>query len=325
MYGFESIEKSIYSLFFLLVVILSAPIFVKIIEKANQIIIKRLISILFLFFIINGYLSVFLQQKQIVLNKNMILFHEPSHYALALIPIAIIFLYQSKIIIKSISIFFIILLSLLLQNLTLLLGSFFISLLAIIRIKNLNLKRVFSLVIFIFLLVSFLAYIILNNPYFQERVLFVQENSSVLVYLSGWERAYFALVDSNLIGYGFNRMGYIETRSKYQDILDSLNLGDLNLYDGGTTASKIIYEFGIFGFIVILIYLLNFFKLTKKLISSRISSYNEVLFISYFLSYFFELFIRGVGYFSINCLLFASSFYWIFTKYFIYEHSPKYS
>jgi hypothetical protein len=108
-------------------------------------------------------------------------------------------------------------------------------------------------------------------------------------------------------------MGLVGPEGCYQDILSSMGYGDLNLYDGGANAFKLISELGIVGILILLIYLYYFAKSIIIIKRTSLRPY-QILLYSYFLSYFIELFVRGVGYFSYNLPFFLSSIYMIFSN-----------
>jgi hypothetical protein len=122
-----------------------------------------------------------------------------------------------------------------------------------------------------------------------------------------------SLLDSAFIGLGFNRMGLVGPEGDYQDILSSMGYGDLNLYDGGANSFKLIAELGIVGMLILLIYLYYFVKSINIIKRTSLRPY-QILLYSYFLAYFIELFVRGVGYFSFNLPFFLSSIYMIISN-----------
>ncbi|WP_281755914.1 hypothetical protein [Thermodesulfovibrio yellowstonii] len=330
LYGNNGIEKSIYSFILLFLIFLSAPLLVESIVKVSICRLEKILKIILLIFLIIGYFGFLLQQKGLVEGKNLLFFSEPSHYAIILLPVATIsILICTNYLSRFVLITLIFLLALLVENLTMLLSSAFITFL--IMSKSIKTDKILKTIL-IFFIFTFI-FVIMNKSYILDRVpLFTiskqnysNDDLSSLVYLSGWDRAKFSLLDSYLLGQGFNRMGYVRAESYYQDVLTYLGFSNLNLYDGGTTGAKIICELGIFGIMLILMYLFYFCKLLREFIKNKINNFFDVFFTSYFLCYSFELFIRGIGYFSPNILLFVGSIYWIFKSKFTNEHCSKHS
>lgn len=140
--------------------------------------------------------------------------------------------------------------------------------------------------------------------YYMDRINFSSsnENLSFLVYLQG-----FLLIISNLqeypLGLGIQNLGM------EQPIEISLLIYDLagefkNRNDGGFLASKFISEFGVVGLFGILIYLIHWLRLLFLMIYRR-ESFTDVqlLYMSGYLVFVIELFVRGTGYFSFGVLL----------------------
>jgi hypothetical protein len=237
----------------------------------------------------------------------MLFIREPSHYAILITPLLIFVIKNAKF--KFLYLLPSIILTLLIKNATLLVGI----ILAVLVAYRINIRMLFSAILVFILIYNFLPF---NHyfSYFIDRFTLNYKSDtakvSVLVYLSGLERAYLSLLDSTFIGLGFNRLGFVGPKGDYQDILSNMGLGDLNLYDGGANAFKLISELGVIGIFILLIYLYYFVKSINIIKSTSLRPY-QVLLYSYFLAYFIELFVRGVGYFSFNLPFFLSSIYMI--------------
>ena len=180
-------------------------------------------------------------------------------------------------------------------------GLFIVSILYLIRNNN-----------YIYILIYFLIFCItiINYDYFHERInIFGTKNLSLLVFLCGWERAYISFLDTNGLGVGLNQLGNSSYIGYFRDTLIGLHKPLLNLHDGGTTAPKIISEFGILGVILIIIYLKIFVKNFIIFISVHYISSKFLLFLSFLLASFLELFVRGTGYFNVNILMLFTALY----------------
>jgi len=150
------------------------------------------------------------------------------------------------------------------------------------------------------------------------------QNLSTLVFLSGWERAYLNLKDTVGLGVGFQQFGIIGSRG---DILESIRIMGgraSNLLDGGSVAPKFIGEFGVLGVTILLVYLVNFAKSARWLHEVSMNEvaprdYRRIFFLSCFVMFSIDLFVRGAGYFSSSGFLFVASLMWLSVR----ERSDK--
>lgn len=237
-------------------------------------------------------------------NRKAVFFYsEPSHYALSFLPFLMYMVVISQKRTKHKLLFCSLVIALLLQNLTLLIGIVLISALAI------PLKRVLLLVPLIVLIFAFV-----DTQYYASRLDLSRDNKnlSALVYMQGWERAYLNLRETSGLGVGFQQFGIVGSRGSVLEELALLNAGDLNLLDGGSVASKFIGEFGAFGAMLLWGYLFfwaRFYRLLRR-ISMRqapIPGCRQVFFLACFVMFFIDLFVRGTGYFSSSGFLLAAS------------------
>lgn len=196
--------------------------------------------------------------------------------------------------------------------------SFILALLLNFKIR----KMIFILISISFILLLLSELLFFQPDYFKKRLFLDTSNISVLAYLFGWETAYLSFIDSSGLGVGFNRMGFVgPSGGEFREILKSIGLGELNIYDGTVTGAKLITETGIIGLLLLLLYLYYFINVFKKLKKGTYKDAKSLFFSSVFLSMFIEYFVRGVGYFSPNIILFLTSVYWLSIKRQSYEHS----
>lgn len=199
------------------------------------------------------------------------------------------------------------LMAFLLQNLTLVIG------VGLVIVVTFSFRRILTLIpLFV------IALFTLNIGYYTERLDISKENQnlSMLVYLQGWEQAQLNLVDSDGRGVGFQQFGIIGDRGEITDEIVKLAGGDLNIFDGGSVAPKIVGEFGIVGVMALLIYLFYFVTKVKwlhhvSMIGITSNEYKHIFFTSSFLMFSVDLFIRGTGYFSPSSFLFMTSLMWM--------------
>lgn len=143
---------------------------------------------------------------------------------------------------------------------------------------------------------------IVNRIVFSEEV----RNLSNLVLIQGWERAYLSLQETFGLGLGFQQFGIWGPQGEWQDVIYGIAGEYLNLNDGGTTATKLIAEFGVFGIVLLLLFILwmwrSFQELRPALSGVRLSPIYVLQRIA-LIAVTSELFIRGVGYLSPSLIL----------------------
>ena len=310
-YRFILTYLSIILIFFL------SALFVNITEKVNSISFHKVIISAYIFLTIIGIISIFFIRYHFLIRyrspKSMLIFSEPSHFALAYSPLLLYVSYISKSFGRFLAIFISILIALIVHSLTLLL-SIVIILMVLYRYLFFIILPLFSFLLFI-IKFKIINSNYVNGNYFLSRfniLSFKTNNASVLAYLYGWERAIIDFVRSYGIGVGFDQFGFVGAKS--MPLLAKMHLPSLNLYDGTADGSKIIAEFGVFGVIILLIYLYYFLKISNNFTKHKIeNNYVGIFFISCFLMFFVDLFVRGIGgYFSGVVFIFFSSIYWLF-------------
>jgi hypothetical protein len=240
-------------------------------------------------------------------GKNMLLFAEPSHYAIVFIPFLFYAAYTcNKKLYEFLYIIASLILVLIIQNLVLLVGCLMIVFLLYGR-------RFWLLGLIISMLI--VAAFFLDLSYFLERINFSGDNQNLskLVFLSGWERSYLSFIASNGFGVGFQQLGIVGPEGDLQIILQDLLGGrDLNIKDGGSLGSKLIAETGLLGLILLLFYLFFAIKVVRKILSRQINGSKNIFFFGVYLLFSIELFVRGMGYFSLTSFMFISSMYCIY-------------
>jgi len=306
----RDLNRFIGSLLLLIILFLTSFVFLRSISNIREEFFNSAVFFGFYLLAIVGYLAVFLQKSGYVEGKSMLIFSEPSHYGIAFLPFLLyVVLTSEKQVLRAIYMVLGFGLGILVQNLTIIAGAF-----AIIILIFFKTKKYFYYLIVISVLVFLLF--LLDLSYFTERLNFSDDNSnlSTLVYLSGWERAYTGLQESYGIGLGLQQLGVVGEAGDYQVLLMSLLEGDnLNLFDGGSLASKIIAEFGLAGILSLLVYVYAALNVAVKVVSGKIQGSRNIFFSSVFLMFIIELFVRGMGYFSVTSFMFISSVYWLYS------------
>lgn len=233
-------------------------------------------------------------------SKPAGLFSEPSHLALVLAPLLIYACAIESRLHRLFLVFFLVW-SLLIENLTTL---------SVVTLSFLVLFR-FSLsrMILLFLLIS--GFVFTDLEYFTSRLVISSEseNLSVLVLLQGWDLAMAMLDETSNWGGGFQQFGFIDVSGDITAKIALLSEDSLNLFDGGSTASKLVGEFGVFAFAGLVIYAVLFLWAFRKLRQVRVHPMQggRLFLISCLFAFVIELFVRGVGYFSPGCFLALSA------------------
>ena len=236
-------------------------------------------------------------------QKTVFIFSEPSQYALSYFPFFLYAVFSSDAKKKFLYISITVLIAVLLQSFTLLIVAFVV-LLIVLSIQ---------FIVPFTLLILYLPKLV-DLEYYTSRMEISADtpNASSLVFASGFERAYLAFIESFPLCVGYQQMGVVGPNGIYMDILNQMNLWGLNSFDGGSTASKIIYEFGTFGVLFIFIYLIYFLRIYKILryqpsLIKLDGDHFRLFRICCFFAFILSLFVRGSGYFSITTFLFLLS------------------
>lgn len=239
-------------------------------------------------------------------SKSVFIFSEPSHYGLMIFPFFLYSCIVSSNLYKFIYIAIILSLSLIFQNLTMVIVCSF----TIFIIFKIRLFLTWT----IFMILGGMA--VIDLQYYISRLNFGDniDNISSIVYASALERAYLSVIHNFPLGVGFQQMGIVGPAGTYMDMLDDLNLSNLNSLDGSLTGAKIITEFGIFGILIIFLYL---YKLVHEIHALRMFSCKSILPADSFnlfcsccyVSYSIELFVRGTGYLAMSTFLLIISLF----------------
>lgn len=240
--------------------------------------------------------------------KSVLFYGEPSHFALDFLPLLLYEIVRSRSWRKLALLLGGLIICLMLENLTLLVG------VALIFCMTVPLRLLILL-----LPVATLMLLVTDLEYYAKRLDFSgsSSNLSTLAYLQGLERAYLNLIETNGLGVGFQQFGIVGSKGDVLNIIKALIGSEINLYDGGSIAQKFIGEFGMMGILLILLYLAYFVRSVKWLSKESVSNGvqadpRNVFFHSCFVMYAIDLTIRGVGYFSSSGFLFVASLCWLF-------------
>jgi len=316
--------KSLVSTVALIIIVFSASSFNFLIEKITKyrfIFEMKILSIIILFL---GIVSIFYKPSFLGYEsyaKAVFPFSEPSHFVISISPIIFFYGFYLK---KSGKIFLLFLLSLL----GLLHPSLTLLVLVILMICLYFIQNPIQFVLYLLtsgVIIYFVLLKIDTISYFSDRLNFSNNSSNLtaLVYMQGWEDAFNSLIDTKGFGLGFQNMGSSKP-GVYGEMIYSI-IGDYKMReDGGFLASKIVSEFGLFGFSLIFYYIklfINSFRLLLNNIKvnsdlSKKSEFTPHLVFAHcaVVSFSLEVFIRGYGYFSPGFFLFLSGVFLIYNN-----------
>lgn len=236
--------------------------------------------------------------SDLVSERPLYPFTEPSHYAFTVMPFLIYAAVTANRIMRLVILAITAALVVLLKSLSLAVG--------LILVGACCLDGV---VLVVFLLMSFTGLGMLDLTYFTDRLDFAygNQNLSMLVYRQGIELIQTSLVETSGWGIGFQRLGFTNLFTPSSNIIYALTGADLNLRDGGFNAAKLIAELGIAGVALSLWYLVMMGKMVLRL--RRVAQEKLVIpdgsifAMSAFVAVSIEIFVRGAGYFTSTMLL----------------------
>ncbi len=233
--------------------------------------------------------------------KPVIVFSEPSTFSFAYLPV---FIFTVAIAARRRQFLLLGLgfaLAMGLQSLTLFAG--------VLGTSCLVLRKTQLLVVF-GVLTAVVAVLALDLSYYLGRLALSGDshNLSTLVFLDGWQRAGLNLAETRGLGVGFQQFGIVGSIGDFARRIVELAGTSLNLYDGGSTCSKLIAELGAAGIALVVIYLrvaVRGFSLIRRAqnVPSEHRDKRTIFVYSLILAYTSELFLRGTGYLSASGFL----------------------
>lgn len=273
-------------------------------RRLNDAALKKTVSVIMFIFLLNGALALtgadFFGGAT---SKPTFLFSEPSHLALACAPF-LIFHVRARLTGWLGYLLFFFLWALYIENATML------AVLAATVVVGFRLKAMFLLLpVCIGLFAAFA-----DLDYFASRlVLSVDDaNLSGLVLMQGWQNAFLTLIDSKGLGAGFQQFGIASATGDVTARVNELFGADLNLFDGGTTASKLVGEFGVFGIDLVLLMMGRAALALRAIKRKHAQPEHALQLLAHCTSVGFmvELLLRGVGYFSPGVFLYLTMFFY---------------
>lgn len=305
--SWSNFYRILYSMSAAIVMLITAKNFILTINDVNEKLLDKYISWLVYIHII--YIALTLVYL-ISGGQFKIFFAEMSHFAISIAPLITYFTYKHslknnyKLVVGII--LFLLLIQLINKNMTMLVLTLFILIL------------VGSFRVFIILIIFLVIYALFNKgidlSYYTSRLFFNQNtnNMSTLVLLSGWERAALNFINTNGLGVGVNLLGIEGDKGAIQEAILLRSGHYKNLNDGGSIASKLIAEFGIIGIILNVFYIISWFIIFYNIKCKKNKNNTKLIFFKIvFLSYFIELYVRGLSYFTLTTFIFLCSIFYI--------------
>jgi hypothetical protein len=235
-------------------------------------------------------------------TKEMIVFTEPSHFAIAASPFFMYFIICSN---KKQSFFFTLLIlssAILMENVTLV-----TPILIALFILNKKALIIFTSIFVVLLPIFGPTYYLYITARTTSILDSDNQNLSSLVYLQGWEYISSSIKYFKGIGIGFQQLGQIRIKSTSQEVLEYMGY-PFNQNDGAFFFSKFFVEFGWIAMLIIFVYLINATKIYLKINNLIISKSKFKIFISVsFISFLIPLFVRNSSYFNPAIFIFYMS------------------
>jgi len=225
--------------------------------------------------------------------KPVVIFSEPSVFACAYMPVLLFRAAVSKQIGKLGLLAVAFLLAVVLQSFTMIIE--------VIIVSALLLRRV-TLVIMIFVVA--IGLVALDLTYYADRLNFSSEsdNISTLVLLQGWQNAILDFQSTYGFGVGYQQFGIVGSVGDISARISELAGDYINLFDGGSTAAKLIGEFGILGILTVISFMILAYRCVNFIRGTQSHPVHhdirKIFFYSLIVTYSFELLIRGSGYFT---------------------------
>lgn len=299
------VPKFILSFLFILICTIAAFITKMVIDNSSEHEIHTVLRFILYILIFNALISMSkIDFFNSGLAKPTFLFQEPSHFALVCAPLLLYFSFtniKSPLRLSLLIVFG--LWGVYIQNFTMILA---VMLAYIITTRSLLPG------FFLILLMSILGYIFIESDffsYYRDRLNLAadSQNLSSLVLLQGWENSFLTLSKS-LLGVGFQQYGTSTLYGNISEKIYSMLHIYINTFDAGSTAPKIVGEFGVFGILLMFAYLWGWWKIFSLARRNRYTSNKKfLLFSSLYLSSFLEFFVRGAGYFTPTMFFFIVS------------------
>ncbi len=226
--------------------------------------------------------------------KAVVIFSEPSHFAFAFMPMLLFRAALSRRFSQLLLLGIAFLTAVLLQSLTMIAG--------VIIVAALLLRQATLVVMMLAVAAGLFAF---DVTYYADRLNFSSEteNISALVFLQGWQNAILDFQATYGFGVGYQQFGIVGSLGDIAEKIAALEGDYIDLFDGGSTATKLVAEFGVLGVLATICFIVAayryaaFIRRTQKKPRNQ-RNVRKTFFFALVVTYSFELFIRGAGYFT---------------------------
>lgn len=286
------------SLVLLLGVILAAHFVAQWLVELPETVLQRALHWLRIGMVLVAILSILhLEPRRFDLSvpeKAIFPFTEHSHFALVFTPLLLDGCVRARGWRRSVWLVVGLLIALLLQNLTVLIGFALVALIT---------APLWQIVILMIVIAG--AALSMDLTYYLSRLDLSADttNLSALVYIQGYEFMIDSFDLTSGWGMGFQQLSVIPMKSLASNVIYAITRGDsLNVYDGGFGVSKIVSEFGVFGIGMTLYFAVLASRLALRLRKAALGkaapNLSMIAPYSFIVGFAVEMFVRGVGYFS---------------------------
>ncbi len=263
----------------------------------------RAVNVVFVFLLVVGILGAIgiVQPFAEGREKTVFPFTEPAAYALTFTPFLIFKCAMSRPRWRLAYLLAAVLVAIILQNLTLLVGC--------LLVIGLCYRLRYAAILAAFGLVAVWA---TDIDYYAERLNLADDtrNLSALVYLQGWQIISNALTTGDSIGVGFQQLGLAGQMSDASELIYRLTGDSLNTFDGSFMTAKIIGEFGVFGIIPLFFLVAMIVKCSRQIrritVGGEPASNARALGLSLVAAYVCDVFLRTAGYLTATSFLLAT-------------------
>lgn len=227
-------------------------------------------------------------------GRSSLLFNEPSHFGIFIMPLVIFYALTQRNTRRVIFMMILFAACLPLYHSGIVLVAFLAAGLAIFKKQSFNWRIWAAAGLAVIPAIYFVSE---YWNYFAARLQFSSDsNATILTLVAAYQRLESIWRDYSIWGIGLQNFGYYPIDSPAFDILMRID-GRVSIHDGAVTFSKLGTEYGLWSLFV------PFFALMLLLRSIFKRDARSALLVAYCFALLIELFLRGVGYFSPTFLL----------------------
>jgi len=292
--------RAIPSLVVLSAVIVAAGFIAEIAVALHDRDVLRAVNVVFFFLLVVGILGALgiVQPFAAGRVKPVFPFTEPAAYALTFTPFLIFKCAMSRPRWRLTYLLAAVLIAIILQNLTLLVGC--------LLVTGLCYRLRYAAIL---AAVGLFAVWATDIDYYADRLNLADNtgNLSALVYLQGWQIISDTLTTGYSIGVGFQQLGLSGQMSDASELIYRVTGESLNTFDGSFMTAKIIGEFGVFGLIPLFFLVAMIVKSARQIrritVGGEPASNARAFGLSLVTAYVCDVFLRTAGYLTATSFL----------------------